>query len=177
MAFDSEFFDWQRDIEGVHVLHAEFAAATADSADHPLHEALVPLLARVRGGVGVEIVFVCAVLDGTPAVRQLPLSKQGKPLAEARVDPDEAAYGALVLHASQGAAHPRQQTLSLPVVSKAGRVFGAACLRTRLKPRSVACADALQSVARMLALVLDRSTDDAAATVWESSAAAPLELG
>ena len=173
MAYVSEFFGWEDDIAGVDVLHAQLALATADGAEHPMHEPVVPVLRRIADAIPLEIVFVAQLLQGEPVARQ----RRGPIAAGARLAPDsaEAEAGAMVL-GLMPAALASGECLALPVISKSGREFGTVCCNGRTKTRGVACADALHSVARMLGLVLDQASAATSLAVWDSSAAAPLGL-
>lgn len=175
MADDFGFFDSQRDLAGMVVLHADFALASTAGAEHPVHEALVPVLRRVQGAMGLEIVFVCQLLGQEPVVRELPRLRPAG-FAVPAADQGEADYGACALQAMRVAAAGEGACLALPVVSKSGKLFGTVCCAPGARKGRVESKDALHAVARMVALLLDRAGTADAAGVWQSSAAAPLGL-
>jgi hypothetical protein len=174
MADDFGFFDSRRDLAGMEVLHADFALASTAGAEHPAHDALVPVLRRVREAMGLEIVFVCQLLGRETVVRELPRLRPAD-TAVAVADPQEAGYGACALQAMR-AASAAQACLALPVVSKSGRLFGTVCCPPVSRKGRVESREALRAVARMVALLLDRPAAADSADVWQSSAAAPLGL-
>ena len=164
--------DWHQDIQGLEVVHAEFVAVTADDAEHAAHEAVLPILRRVRHALGLDIVFVAELLHQVPVVRQV-----AKGAAPARAAPGEVEHGALVLALRGDGDLSRQDYLACPVVAASGRSFGSVCCRPLPGGSGGDAREALHSVARMIALVLDRAPASPLPEVWDSSAATPLGLG
>jgi hypothetical protein len=173
MGFDNDFFGSMQDLDGLSVVHAEFASVSADGAELQAHQGLVPILQRVRQGLGVDVFFVAQFVNGAPIVRPA--------AASASDDPGEVCYAHMLLDdalRTSRPAQPRLHRLHSPVVSKEGRRFGTVACDARPPGGNARCNDAtaLESVARMIALVLSRSEAPDTTAVWDSSAAAPLGL-
>lgn len=168
MAFDS--FAVTDDIAALQVEHAEFVVVSARGSDHPLYAGLVPILARVRLGLKLEVVFVSQFIGGAPVVRRA--SQGGCPSRDC--DPVEAEYGETLFQAM-----PRRGPyFAAPVVAKDGRRFGSVCCaaRSRKVVSTLGEQEALASIAGILALALSRDEPPAGDSVWASTAAAPLGL-
>lgn len=168
MALD--FFAATDDIAALQVEHAQFVVVSAQASDHPLHAGLVPILARVRRGLRLEVFFVSQFIEGAPVVRR---AVEGG-LTPQDCDPVEAEYGESLF---QAVPH-RGPCFAAPVVSKDGRRFGTVCCaaRGRKAASTLGEQEALASIARILALALSRDEAPAGDSVWATSAAAPLAL-
>lgn len=169
VAVEPDHSDWQNDIHGVEVVHAEFTTTTADGAEHAAHEALAPLLARVREAYGLDVVFVAELLNQVPVVRQ---RKPGG--APPQAEPGEVEHGALMLALRGDGDLSRRDYLTCPVVAPSGRTFGSVCCRAQTTSQGTDAAETLQAVARMLAEVLDRSPASPLPEVWDSRASMVL---
>lgn len=168
MAFDH--FAATDDIAALQVEHAEFVVVSSQGSDHPLYTGLVPILARVRRGLQLRVVFVSQFIEGAPVVRR---AGDGG-LTPQECDPVEAEYGEALF---QAMSH-RGPYFAAPVVSHDGRRFGTVCCaaRRRKGASTLGEQDALASIARILALSLSRDEQPAGDSVWASTAAAPLGL-
>lgn len=197
MALAANFFDWIRDIDGLDVMDGELVCVTADSADHAFFQALSPLLQRVNTALAMDVVFVAQTAEGRPLMRHAGLGTQAEAITADRSHPLEAAYGHKLLESRPVPAPPHVLTrgsaakpawtaqvktvgfLSLPVVGKNGTEYGT--VSCRLQPGrddrgKCPEAQALYSVARLVALALAQREPHPAENLWNSTAAAPLGL-
>lgn len=168
MAYESNRFDWVHDIEGLSVLHTEFVVVTADEADHPLYERVAPLLHRIRGALDLDVVFVAQLASGRPCIRRAASADQREAIVAEHADPLEAGFANSVLAAMNRAG----RFIALPVAGKDGFDYGTVCCMAR----DDTAAEALFSVARLVALSLSAWSEPKPVNVWASSAAAPLSL-
>jgi hypothetical protein len=95
MSARTETPQWFEDsLPGMSVFEGELAAVTGDASDTPLLNALVPVLNRLRGAFGMDMVFIGQVCNGNLSGRAT--------LPDSDCDPFEAAYGRELLEARCG---------------------------------------------------------------------------
>ena len=85
---------FRSELKGIFVLETELAAATGDDSDAPQLSALVPVLNRLRGAFGMEMIFIGQLSDGRLTGRE--------PMPEQACNPFEEAYGRDLLRARCG---------------------------------------------------------------------------
>jgi hypothetical protein len=166
MAYESNPFDWVHDIEGLSVLHTEFVVVTADGADHPLYERVAPLLQRIGRALDLDVVFVSQLASGRPCIRRAASHDQREAIAVEHADPLEAGFAHSVLASRDG----RGPFIALPVVGKDAFDYGTVGCRSG----DESTAEALFSVARLVALALSAWSQPRPIDLWASTAAAPL---
>lgn len=173
---DNVFFNVP-DLEGLASIEREFVLATADGTDDSALRAISRLLQRVRESWRMDVAFVSEFTGGRRVFRHvdsawddLDLVRVGasdpleetlcQQVVEGRLPP--AIRNARALPADRRTPAMRKLAigahLSVPIVLGDGRVYGTICcfsheVRERLGHRD---AEALQSVARMVATVLER---------------------
>jgi hypothetical protein len=150
------------------VLHTDFVVVSADGADHPLYERVAPLLQRIRGALDLDVVFVAQLASGRPCIRRAASDDQREAILAEHTDPLEAGFAQSVLTAMNRPG----RFVALPVVSKDAFDYGTVCCMAR----DDTSADALFSVARLVALSLSAWSQPKPIDVWASTAAAPLSL-
>ena len=93
MSTVAEELKWSgNDLSGMIVLEGELSAATGDDSDSPQLKALVPVLNRLRGAFGMEMVFIGQLTNG----------RLGGGKADDGCNPFEEAYGRQLLGARCG---------------------------------------------------------------------------
>ena len=129
---------------GLTVLEGEFAAATGDDSDAPQLNALVPVLNRLRGAFGMEMVFVGELRNGKLTGREV-LPGDG-------CHPFEEAYGRELLQARCGSS----LFDAVPVYSREGMEAGTLICGVAAGDGLQPPPDSLKSVSRLLATSMRR---------------------
>lgn len=142
------FSDWHGDFrQGVSVVAGEFIVVTAEGTDYAGYQAVASLLNRIRRVLALDVVFISQFVDGQPQVRYPYVDEDAGPC-----EPLEEAYGQELLGAVPA------EVLAAPVAGREGWIYGTVCCIQQPQggpwgeqPQ----ADALQSVARLVASTLD----------------------
>jgi hypothetical protein len=136
----------ENDLSGLSVFEGQLAAVTGDQSDVPQLDALVPVLNRLRGAFGMEMVFIGQVRNGSLSGRQ--------PLPDNDCDPFEAAYGRELLEARCGSSmFDAVSVCSVEGIESGTLVCGVAAGDENQGPP-----DSLKSVSRLLATSMRRMT-------------------
>lgn len=164
------------DLEGLTAVEREFAVATADGTDEDRLEALSRLLRRVREAFHMDVVFVSEFVGGRRVFRHVDAAWPGTEVVQAGAsDPLEQSFckqvvdGRLPRVIANARADPRTAHLeatrradigahlSVPIVLRSGQVFGTLCCFSHSGQPALSekDADALQSIARLVAASID----------------------
>ena len=144
MSTATEQVQWVRDdLSGMIVMEGELTAATGDDSDSPQLRALVPVLNRLRGAFGMEMVFISHLTNGK-------LGGYGS--AGEGCNPFEEAYGRQLLHARCGTS----LFDAVQVRDHEGIEAGTLVCATRACDGQPLPADSLKSVSQLLATSMRR---------------------
>ncbi len=138
---------FENDLAGMHVLEGELAAATGDDSDCPQLSALVPVLNRLRGAFGMEMVFIGQLTNGK-------LGGGGSPSNDS-CNPFEEAYGRELLETRCGIS----LFDAIAVRSAEGIEAGTLVCGVTAGDGYQLQPDSLKSVSRLLATSMRRMTD------------------
>jgi hypothetical protein len=134
------------DLSGLSVFEGELAAVTGDQSDIPQLDALVPVLNRLRGAFGMEMVFIGQLRNGSLCGRAA--------LPDDDCNPFEEAYGRELLQARCGASMcDAVSVCSVEGIESGTLVCGVAAGDGYQGPP-----DSLKSVSRLLATSMRRMT-------------------
>jgi hypothetical protein len=147
MSAGTEPLQWFEDsLPGMSVFEGELAAVTGDASDTPLLNALVPVLNRLRGAFGMEMVFIGQVRNGSLSGRTA--------LPDSGCDPFEEAYGRELLEARCGPS----MFDAVSVRSDEGIESGTLVCGVAAGDGYQGPPDSLKSVSRLLATSMRRMT-------------------
>jgi hypothetical protein len=132
------------DLSGMMVLEGELAAVTGDHSDAPQLKALVPVLNRLRGAFGMEMVFIGQLTNGKLGGRHAS--------EDDGCNPFEAAYGRELLEARCGTS----QFDAVAVCSQEGIEAGTLVCGVAAGDGYQPPPDSLKSVSRLLATSMRR---------------------
>jgi hypothetical protein len=136
---------WPRNnLSGMLVVEGELAAVTGDDSDVPQLDALKPVLNRLRGAFGMEMVFIGELRDGVLMGRHS--------LPNCGCNPFEEAYGRELLESRCGASLFE----AMPVCSQEGIESGTLVCGVAAGEGYQPPPDSLQSVSRLLATSMRR---------------------
>ena len=138
--------DFGNDISGMMVLEGELSAATGDDSDSPQLKALVPVLNRLRGAFGMEMVFIGQLTNGRLGGRKAPPDDDCNPFEEA--------YGRELLGARCGTSLFDAVMVRNDEGIEAGTLVCGATVGEGYQPPP----DSLKSVSRLLATSMRRMT-------------------
>lgn len=127
-------------LAGMIVLEGELSAATGDDSDSPQLKALVPVLNRLRGAFGMEMVFIGQLTNG----------RLGGGEADEGCNPFEEAYGRELLEARCGTSLFNAVTVCSGEGIEAGTLVCGVAAGDGPPP------DSLKSVSRLLATTMRR---------------------
>jgi hypothetical protein len=146
MSVVSEQIEWlgNNDLSGLMVLECELTAVTGDDSDSPMLKALVPVLNRLRGAFGMEMVFIGQLTNGKLSGR--------KAIEDDDCNPFEAAYGRELLEARCG----HSVFDAVTVCSDDGIEAGTLVCGVSANDESELPPDSLKSVSRLLATSMRR---------------------
>ncbi|ROZ71581.1 hypothetical protein [Ramlibacter sp. WS9] len=132
-------------LPGMIVLEGELSAATGDDSDSPQLKALVPVLNRLRGAFGMDMVFIGQLSNGHIG---------GGASSDQRCNPFEEAYGRELLEARCGTS----QFDAVAVFSQEGIEAGTLVCGVTAGAGYQPPPDSLKSVSRLLATTMRRMT-------------------
>ena len=146
MSVVSEQIEWlgNNDLSGLMVLECELTAVTGDDSDSPMLKALVPVLNRLRGAFGMEMVFIGQLTNGKLSGR--------KAIEDDDCNPFEAAYGRELLEARCG----HSMFDAVTVCSDDGIEAGTLVCGVSTNDECELPPDSLKSVSRLLATSMRR---------------------
>ena len=136
------------DLAGLSVFEGELTAVTGDDSDSPLLKALVPVLNRLRGAFGMEMVFIGQLMNGRLSARESSAND------DEGCNPFEEAYGRELLRARCA----NSVFASIAVCSDEGIEAGTLVCGTAAGDGYNAPPDSLKSVSRLLATSMRRMT-------------------
>lgn len=146
MATATEDLQWGQGLSGIMVLEGELASVTGDDTDTPQLKALVPVLNRLRGAFGMEMVFIGQLRNGILAGRDASPDDDCNPFEEA--------YGRELLEARCGSS----QFEAVAVCSDEGVESGTLVCGVAAGDGYQPPPDSLKSVSRLLASSMRRMT-------------------
>ena len=136
---------WPRnDLSGMLVFEGELAAVTGDDSDVPQLEAMMPVLSRLRGAFGMEMVFIGELRNGVLMGRHASPDHGCNPFQEA--------YGRELLEARCGASILEAVSVCSQEGIESGTLVCGVVAGDGYQPPP----DSLQSVSRLLATSMRR---------------------